>query len=214
MVLVLEKPKLLYIRSIRTGTRSTTKWMVETTGIAKETGSAWHQRWPLFVKEAEEPDNPFCGRLNQYESFGFVRNPFDIMATYYVDHMQRDVKRLDTEQLEYVRASPNMRVFAERCQEVNTQYWKSEFMVCFLDGVDHILKYEDNFPQVLFDFLESKGQRIPQEWRDEFPRIGLTKGKVDYRRYYDEESIDWITEHLRPYLEKYGYNFNGPISTD
>ena len=225
MVVVLSQPRLIFIEEPRAASRSTHIWLVEHMGGI----SPWKPKNPQskisshterhmgpvsfkrMVRHGQLPRVSFIDQeLASYSYFAFVRNPFDTVVTYYckakigqLGPQGRDVER------KIGMESKNFTEFLRRILNELPNTLSEVSHHARLNHVEHILRFEQGFPRVLFEFLEEHGITVPAWSRKKMRREGRTSGKKkNWRDYYDEEAVEIVSGIYPEYLEKYGYTFD------
>lgn len=154
-VLVLNK--LHFLRHPRTGSTAVRDLLVENFE-AKDYGPALHHYYPA-------PNGEY--------QFTTVRNPYDVLATWFVKD-----GRCET-MLDYLKATPPFRLF---------------YMA---DRVDFVMLYDrlqDDFDKV----MDHVG--LP---RTKIPRRNVTVGKKFYAAYWDQESVNLAAEQYEEDMRIY-----------
>lgn len=222
MVVILKKPKLIYIEEPRTASRSTHLWLTQhLDGIApwpaqKNGLSPYlvrHTEPLAFRKLVREGKlsrvNFLKGNMNQYEFFAFVRNPFNTVVSYYVKARTGMLGLTRRKECALARKSKSFKQFLQLVLERLPGALSEEHHLARLDHIQHVLHFEDGYPGVLFRFLQGYGMRITQAQKKGFLHHGKTPCKrKDWRTYYDDEAKEIVAGIYPIYLRRYKYTFD------
>ena len=142
-------------------------------------------------------------KFNEYFKFIFVRNPFDLLVSLYhyinqspwhVDH--NNVKSLDFKQfiIYHISKNPNLQI---------------DFMTDAGSG-ELIVDYVGRFETLNRDMNEIKNKlNIDDDEKLQHKNSSKGRKNMDYKSFYDSESIEIVNQYYKNDLEKLGYNFSG-----
>lgn len=213
-MIICENPKTIFIHNQKTAGMSISGFMLENLSNAKQL---------LETHSYAEDGIALVGRenWNQYYSFGFVRNPWSRLVSWYSMMMEmtphkRNNPTKTNELWNYVKQnSSSFKEFVENCTKEVTdvrdgyEYRKSftrNQYDYFTDregkiAVDFIGRFErlqEDFEKVLTDL------KLP---RYVLPVINASK-KKDYRSYYDEKTIKIVGNRFEKDIKYFGYTFD------
>ncbi len=152
---------------------------------------------------------------NNYYSFGFVRNPWARIVSWYTMIAERPDDGEDNKLWQYVREnSSGFEDFLENCTDTVTReiegfVYKKSFvknqMDYFTDKKGKIaVNFIGKFENLKEDFEKIKKEaRLPDY---ELPLVNPTQ-KKDYREYYTEHTQKLVTERFKKDIEYFGYQF-------
>lgn len=149
----------------------------------------------------------------QYFSFGFVRNPWDRLVSYYFYLCQKDdaidnanYNRDQVESIGFNKWLINSRMllFGDDHPDVNINKMKSaqaRSQMWWLKGCNFIGKYE-HLEEDLNEAAYWGGFKI----KNPLPALNLTIHK-NYTEYYDQCSIDFVKKYFEEEIDRFGYRF-------
>ena len=149
---------------------------------AAESLHDWHATFNEAVEST--PELP----LNNYWSFGFVRNPFDRFISYCAGHVEGfnvAPQQAIQQALEEARAGENRWLLPQ---------------VNYLDGLRKVYRYEQ-FNEAVVDIEKRVGISL-----GEVPRLNVSE-REPYRGYYDDALKDAISELYKNDLYTLDYRF-------
>lgn len=150
---------------------------------------------------------------NSYEKFCFVRNPFDRIVSLYHHHLwMRNYIKVNSVRT-FIRKlwvittrSPCFRDYVNSIDSKSRLPTSLKSFLCDREGnflVNEILMFErlaDELPKFLSRFDIS----ITAE---DIPHLNASVDRLDYRKYYDEESKNRVRELYKYEFERFGYSF-------
>jgi hypothetical protein len=134
--------------------------------------------------------------FEEYFKFGFVRNPWDTMVSYYhflhsnqSSHRNKKVQALDgfKQYLEYE---------IKRNKYHQTQFLTDNNGELLVDYVGRFESLQDDFDKICKKVNVSASM----------PHSNKSKHKK-YQEYYDEETKQMVAEHWKADIEMFGYTF-------
>ena len=228
MVVVLREPKLIFIEEPRTASRSTHIWLVKHMGGL----SPWP---PIGPKHVISPHNTrhmgpaefkdhlrggkvprvafLRGTLRRYDFFAFTRNPFSTLVSYWCKAKNLQLGGDPSRRAEHALAARcnTFKEYIQRLLKTRPGTLDEDSHHARLDHCDYALRFEDGYPEALFQFLGTRGLPVPRDKRNKFPHTGKTRGKsADWRSYYDDEMIEIVAGIYPKYLAHYNYSFDSP----
>jgi hypothetical protein len=142
----------------------------------------------------------------QYFSFAFVRNPFDLMVSSYFWWLEKAHK---------FRKLDRLRAEVEGMADFN-EFISSRF------GREYVNEY----PGDMFDWIAENGEiivdfvgrveNLDDDWKTICGKIGVPfvelahvnrTSRGDYREYYNQASIDLVAHRFQKTIEIFGYRF-------
>lgn len=227
-MIILRAHKLIYVQEPRTGTRSTHNWLVNQLGglypwnqkacLDKE-GASWHPKrhvgpraFARMLKHRELPHSVDFLRntLGQYKYFMATRNPYDVVVTFFVDNKHKNVGEPRNQRQVIAHESKDLLEYLQRITVETPGHVCDDENMARIRGIHHFFRYEDGYPNVLFQFLRGQGVPVTDKQIAAFPSMGKTPTKrLDWRSYYCEESKRMVGQLYARYLKRFGYSFEG-----
>ncbi len=144
---------------------------------------------------------------DNYFTFSFIRNPWDLMVSSYKwwlqkahmwPHLAQDIK--------YIKNMDGFKTFLKSPYGTNMiNEHQGTIMDWLTDEKDTVIvDYVGKFETLEKDFRKICKKLAINE--PALPRINVTN-RYDYRNYYDYESRQWITERFSKTIEQFGYTF-------
>ena len=145
-------------------------------------------------------------RWQEYYSFAFVRNPYDLMVSSYFWWLEKAQKfrKLRARQRE-VLALADFNAFAE---SVFGREYVNEYRGDLFDWIG-----EDG--EIIVDFV-GRVENLQEDWDSICGRLGVAPERLphanrtsrgDYRQYYNDRSIELVRDRFRRTIEMFGYEF-------
>jgi hypothetical protein len=147
----------------------------------------------------------------EYCFFAVTRNPFDVVATYYVDNKFNENAPKDA-MLEAAKRAVDLADYIRRVNEVKARHISEDDHMSRLRDVHRIVRYEDGIPGAFVPIMREHGIEVTRRHLGMFPRQGVTHGKEHWSTYYNDESRAMVEELYGGYLEKCGYSFDDGVS--
>lgn len=140
-------------------------------------------------------------------SFAFVRNPWDLMVSYY--HFLRDAKGHPQHFSHRRRRTARLADFES--------YLRYEIR---RDKVSQTRMVADRHGRLLVDFL-GRYESLSADFAHACRRIGIdaplgrknASARGDYRQYYDARLATLVRDHYAEDVERFGYEFANPAET-
>ena len=145
---------------------------------------------------------------DQYFSFAFVRNPWDLMVSSYHWWLQKAVNM--PQYSKHVRRIQNMGSFYEFMHSVYGQKMINERHGGLYDWIS-----DPKTGELLVDFV-GKVEQIEEDWQEICKRANINAAQIghdnrtdrsNYREYYDDETKKIVARRFRRTIEKFGYEF-------
>ena len=164
--------------------------------------------------------NPYCGNFKKFQEslrFSIVRNPYSMLTSLYVFEKRTGGHNKnfkfsigDMSFKDFVRAS------------IDTECWMYESWRKFLympffnedaDAAVHVLLRNEYLSDALRHVLLAADLTLPS---NEIPVIERddprsNSSKIDYKTFYDDETIEMVRERWSRELNAFGYDFEGPV---
>ena len=137
-------------------------------------------------------------QYNEYYKFTFVRNPWARVYSWYNHVMRDDIHKNRYKITEYISLNKFLRLHLGKGVLRPQIYWIKDFSGSI--PLDYIGRFET---------LDKDFQNICNEMRISsivLPHEKKGSGQ-DYRKNYDESSIDLVTEFYKEEIEIFGYSF-------
>lgn len=146
-----------------------------------------HQKASSIIQEIGEE------KFNEFVTFTVVRNPFDLVVSHYHYEFEKVNKEPDITFKEFIMSSRFKKVPPQTDYLVHAGK-----IVC-----KHILRFE-SLEYDVNTFLHRHG--IDKKMSSNMKKFRKTK-RVDYKNYYDEETVKEVSEYYKKDLENFGYKF-------
>jgi len=157
----------------------------------------------LYFNKKANPQNKVGVTKEQYQDyfkFTIVRNPWERAFSWY-KNVIRDERHLQRHEITAdIPFSEFLKKFMGKGMLRSQLYWLKSF-----DGsipMDYIGRFESlkEDSQEIFDRLGLKGQTLPHKIKGQ---------KVDFREFYDEESIALVGNFYKEEIDMFGYSYHG-----
>jgi hypothetical protein len=161
-----------------------------------------HRRNPLpFHIPAHQIRDYLGADYNSYFSFAFVRNPFDWQVSnyFYIKQRRRHPRYKEVRNLTFSE-------YLEWTLHKNRIYLQSECISEPYDNAKIIVDFVGKFENIETDFNYILS-RIGLGSEVALPKTNRSRRQCDYRKYYDERSIDFIRAHYATDLLNFGYDY-------
>jgi hypothetical protein len=224
LVVVLEKPRLIFIEEPRTASRSTHEWLARqklgvspwdyTPGKGSLEGKfdrhMGFQDFKAMLSQGGCPNvNWLRQRIEQFKAFAFARNPFETLATYYQKARNGWLPRPRRDwEIELARSTNGLAAFLRAVEDRAPGYLGDGSHMRRMAGCERVLRFERGVKEELFRFLGEHGVALSNAQRKAFPHKGKTaKKKQDWRKYYDDAAREHTARIYAEYLRLYNYSF-------
>lgn len=197
--------KMIFVHIPKTAGNSITRALKQADPVDNEK----RKRSPKIAKHAKAFEIKYLlGEeiWNNYFSFSFVRNPWDLMVSSYNWWKQKGAQRVKRYG-KVARKIENMD-FAKFMHSKYGRYMINERYGNFYDWLSENDK-------IIVDFI-GKVESIDEDWEKicklnnlkhiEMPHINKSK-RTDYRKYYDAETREIVARRFRKGIEKFDYSF-------
>ena len=148
----------------------------------------------------------------KYFSFGFVRNPWDRLVSYYSYLCQRPNEGKDNYSRKQVKSlgfnkwliNSRMLLFGDDHPDVNINKMKSvqaRSQMWWLEGCDFIGQFEN-----LNEDLKQAAYWGGFEIKNPLKNLNLTKHN-HYTQYYDQNSVNFVKKYFEEDIDRFGYKY-------
>lgn len=196
------KHKLIFIHIPKTAGNSITKELKLIKNLNKKT--------PKISKHAKAFEVKYLiGEKiwNDYFSFAFVRNPWDLMVSSYHWWLQK------AQTIKYhKKKADKISNFSSFKDFLYSDFGKYMINERYGDMFDWICDFNDN---IIVDYV-GKLETINEDWKNickltninyrELPHIN-SSNRDDYRNYYDDDTIELIRKRFHKTINQYNYEF-------
>ena len=138
--------------------------------------------------------------FEQYYKFAFVRNPWDLMVSYY-HYLQSRPKHHRNRKVQDMGFKEYLQYEIKRNKINQSKFVTDSKGNLIVDYIGHFETLQDDFGKICTHIgIDAKlGHRNKSDHKD-------------YRDYYDEETKQMVAEHWKEDIERFGYTFDGILA--
>lgn len=142
-------------------------------------------------------------KYHEYFKFIFVRNPFDLLVSLF-HYIKQSPSHIDYNKVK----SLNFKQFI-KFHISNKPNLQIDFMTD-TDSSEFIVNYVGRFETLNKDIIELKNKLSINDGKQlQHKNSSKERKNINYKSFYDTESIELVNEYFKKDLEQLGYNFSG-----